>query len=332
MIPAAFLAASSAQVIPPPPIIVCVSKPIVGINMVNPVCWSSVVPYDQSMPLFFRSKNRVVPFKPSKPKKRSSNSITQLSTPNSPVSPPSNPSPSSAAGPSAVSRAHLFVPASQPDSGNPNCVPNDDEDRHQNSAPRKHALFATARRTFKPQGIGVDSNRSAAVAARDPHGEVIDHRTTAQSTLGMHIGSNHRSAANGTSNHRTSAHNLGRTPKQSSTPPSLDSSSVSARVHRSTSDAKRASVGSGSVSSNSDSSGISNVSMRNQVSREGSGGSSRRLSSSEDFDQSHGSGGGLVLQDCGEEEEEEDYLGDFPFTRPGNPVRTNGLSMWKMWR
>ena len=179
----------------------------------------------------------------------------------------------------------------------------------------------------------MDSNRSAAVAARAPHGEAIDHRTTAQSTLGTHIDSNYRSAANGTSNYRTSAHTLSRTPKQNSTPPSLDSSGVSTGVHRSTAGAKRASVGSGSVSSNSDSSGISNVSMRNQVSREGSGGSSRRLSSSEDFDQSHGSGGGLVLQDCGEEEEEEeDYLGDFPFTRPGNPVRTNGLSMWKMWR
>ena len=166
----------------------------------------------------------------------------------------------------------------------------------------------------------MDSNRSAAVAARDPHGEVIDHRTTAQSTLRMHIGSNHRSAANGTSNHRTSAHTLSRTPKQSST--LLHSTArvfLTGPSHRSTSDAKRASVGSGSVSPNSDSSGISNVSMRNQVSREGSGGSSRRLSSSEDFDQSHGSGGGLVLQDCGEEEEEEDYLGDFPFTRPGNP-------------
>ena len=327
------------------------------------MCLSSVSPYNQLVPLSFRSKNRVVPFKPSKPKKRSSNR-TQLSTPNSPVLPPSNPSPSSAAGPSAVSRAHLFIPASQPDSRNPNCVPNDDdedgtdEDRHKISAPRKHALFATARRTFKLQGIGVDSNRSTAVAAHAPHGEAIDHRTTAQSTFGTHIDSNHRSASNGTSNHRTtaqstfrthidsnhrsaandtsnhmtSAHNLGRTPKQSSTPPSLDSSGVSTGVHRSTSGAKRASVGSGSVSSNSDSSGISNVSMRNQVSRDGSGGSSRRLSSSEDFDQSHGSGGGLVLQDCGEEEEGEDYLGDFPFTRPGNPVRTNSLSMWKIWR
>ena len=103
---------------------------------------------------------------------------------------------------------------------------------------------------------------------------------------------------------------------------------------------------SSSASSQSDSSALTNASMENQLSRSG-GGSSRRISSP-DLDQSHsskcgegqlgvglghvggaggggrgGAGGGSV----------EDYLDNFPYTRPGNPVRTNGLSIWKnSWR
>lgn len=94
----------------------------------------------------------------------------------------------------------------------------------------------------------------------------------------------------------------------------------------------RVSVGSNqsSMSSHSGgSSGISNVSMENQVSRDGSG-STRRISSAGlPLDQSGTSGLGMRLVDCEEEDEMEE---SFPFTRPAKPVRTNGLSLWKIWR
>ena len=85
-----------------------------------------------------------------------------------------------------------------------------------------------------------------------------------------------------------------------------------------------------SARSSSESSGITNISMENQVSRDGNN-SPRQISS---LDHSQSSGvGGLKLMDCDVfEEEEEDYLGGFPFTRPVNPVRTNGLSLWKTMR
>lgn len=90
--------------------------------------------------------------------------------------------------------------------------------------------------------------------------------------------------------------------------------------------------------SQGDASDITDASMENQLSR--SGGSSRRISSAE-LDQSRsskeeGGGGGVALETRragGRGECEEDYLDNFPFTRPGNPVRTNGLSIWKnTWR
>lgn len=96
----------------------------------------------------------------------------------------------------------------------------------------------------------------------------------------------------------------------------------------------RVSVGSGNttISSSSRSERSSNASMENQVSREGSV-SPRRISS--EGSRSLGDGG-LDLQDCcggggGGDDEDMDPLGNFPYTRPENPVRTNGLSIWT-WR
>ncbi len=76
-----------------------------------------------------------------------------------------------------------------------------------------------------------------------------------------------------------------------------------------------------SAISESESSEITNISMKNRVSRDGSN-SSRQISS---LDQSQSSRGGLKLMDC-DGEEDEDYFEGFPFTRPVNPVRTNTLS------
>ncbi len=61
-----------------------------------------------------------------------------------------------------------------------------------------------------------------------------------------------------------------------------------------------------SARSESEPSEITNVSMENQVSRDGSN-SSRQISS---LDQSQSSRGGLKLMDC-DDEEEEDYFRDF---------------------
>ena len=76
----------------------------------------------------------------------------------------------------------------------------------------------------------------------------------------------------------------------------------------------------------SDTSEITDISMDNNDSRGGSGGSPRRISS-EALDQSQSLGDELRLDDC-----EEDSIAAFPLTRPRNPVSTNGLSIWKIWR
>ena len=100
-------------------------------------------------------------------------------------------------------------------------------------------------------------------------------------------------------------------------------------VSRNPQSPNRVSVGSDQTtfSSRSGSSRITNVSMENQVSREGSV-SPRRISS----EGSRSPGERLELQDCvdNDGDEELDPLGNFPLTRPGNPVRANG-SIWT-WR
>ena len=83
-----------------------------------------------------------------------------------------------------------------------------------------------------------------------------------------------------------------------------------------------------SLFTNSDLSGITGLSVENQVSRDG-GGSPRRISSG-DLDQSHSSGDGLKERGGGELGREDDP--PFPYTRPTNPVRTNGLSLWRVLR
>ena len=88
-----------------------------------------------------------------------------------------------------------------------------------------------------------------------------------------------------------------------------------------------------SLSGSSEESGVTGVSMENQVSCDGGCGSPRGLSSASEEcrGSEEGEGEGLRLRES-EEEEEGDLLGVFPLTRPGRPVRTNTLSLWTTLR
>ncbi len=199
------------------------------------------------------------------------------------------------------------------------------------TTPSRSHLFTTARKPAKQSNANTHSTSSDQILA--PKTPVRSHVFTTASNANSHT-----SATSTSSDHtlarpaHLSATANGSDSKQKWTTVTSPATSHTLVTERQAHKANRLSIDSNqsSMSSHSDSSGISDASMKNQVSRDGSG-SSRRI---EQLDQSQSSGGtGLKLEDCGGEgEEEEDYWDSFPFTRPGNSVKTNGLSIWKTWR
>lgn len=226
-----------------------------------------------------------------------------------------------------TSKSHLFTTAAAHQSNKNSASTAADV-----STPKRHTLLATTAASNPQKDSGT---------ARSLHSVSIDsyHQSTGQNPHRVSVDSNSSSTESKTvasvhSPHSVPIDSRRQNAAQNPHRVSVDSNcsqypTAPSRTHvfMEASRCTRGDVSSGSMSSQSDSSGITNISM---VNRDGSGGSSRRISSSEELDQSQGSGDGLKLQDC--DDEEEDYLGGFPLTRPGNPVRTNGLSIWKTWR